>query len=74
MSKKFPIASCKSFKTDSWHSRPSGDLLCVAVIPTAIIDRWWREGFRYTEHTHSEMLARLRAENMQKFITTSKRI
>jgi hypothetical protein len=53
---------------------PSGELLCVAVIPTAIIDRWWREGFRYTEHTHSEMLARLRAEDMQKFITTSKRI
>jgi hypothetical protein len=53
---------------------PSGELLCVAVIPTVIIDRWWREGFRYTEHTHAEMVARLHAESMQKFITTSKRI
>lgn len=53
---------------------PSGELLCVAVIPTAIVDRWMREGFNVFEETHAASVARLRAENLQKFITTSKRI
>jgi hypothetical protein len=53
---------------------PSGELLCAAVIPTAIVDRWMRQGFNVFEEPIAASVARLRAENMGKFITTSKRI
>lgn len=52
----------------------TGELLCAAVIPTSIVDRWMREGFNVFEEPIAASVARLRAENMQKFITTSKRI
>jgi hypothetical protein len=55
-------------------SDPTGELLCAAVIPTAIVDRWMREGFNVFEEPVAKSVARLRAENMQKFILTSKRI
>jgi hypothetical protein len=53
---------------------PSGELLCAAVIPTSIVDRWMRQGFNVFEEPIAASVARLRAENMGKFITTSKRI
>jgi len=51
---------------------PSGELLCVACIPTAVVDRWMREGFNVFEETHAASVARLRAESLGKFILTSK--
>lgn len=53
---------------------PSGELLCAAAIPTAVVDRWMREGFNVFEEPIAKSVARLRLENMGKFITTSKRI
>lgn len=55
-------------------SDPSGDLLCAAVIPTAIVDRWMRQGFNVFEEPVAASVARLRAESLTKFITTSKRV
>ncbi len=53
---------------------PSGNLLCVASIPTGVVDRWMREGFNVFEEPIQASVARLRAENMSKFVLTSKRI
>ena len=55
-------------------SDPSGEFLCAAVIPTAVVDRWLREGFNVYEEPIAKSVARLRAENLTKFITTSKRL
>lgn len=53
---------------------PTGELLCVASIPTALVDRWMREGFNVFEEPIAASVARLKAENFGKFVLTSKRI
>lgn len=65
---------------DSIHERftgandPTGNLLFVGSVPAAVADRWMREGYNVFEEPVAKTLAKLRAENMGKFIATSKRI
>lgn len=51
-----------------------GNFLFVGSVPTAIADRWMREGYNIYEEPIRKTLAKLRAENLQKFIGTSKNI
>ena len=53
---------------------PSGELLCVGVVPSAVADRWMREGFNVFEEPVAKSVARLKAESMDRFVLTSKRI
>lgn len=48
----------------------------VADIPCAVIDKWMREGFNALDPavSASEIVARLRRENLDAFITTDKRV
>jgi hypothetical protein len=51
------------------------DEIKVCSVPVAIVDKWIREGFNiYADQniTPAMIIARLRAEDMTKFITTSK--
>jgi hypothetical protein len=52
------------------------DMIKVASIPMSVIETWHRQGFKITDpnNTPQDIMDRLRAEDMQKFITTSRRI
>lgn len=53
---------------------PTGEFLFVGSVPTAVADRWMREGYNIYEEPIAKTLAKLKAENMGKFIATSKSI
>lgn len=53
---------------------PAGDFHQVASIPTIIYEKWLREGYDAGQEPISKTLARLRAESLDYFITTDKRI
>jgi hypothetical protein len=55
-------------------STPAGDFHRVARIPTAVIDKWYREGFDYMRAPVREILRKLALEQQEQFITTKKRI
>lgn len=52
----------------------TGELLFVGSVPAAVADRWLREGYDVFKEPIRNTLARLKAENMGKFVGTSKRI
>lgn len=51
-----------------------GDMERCASIPTAVVEKWMREGFDVFTAPAREIIARLRRENLEAFITTNKRI
>jgi hypothetical protein len=57
-------------------SAPSKDYHKVASIPTAVVEKWMREGFNIFDEniTASEIVKRLSAEDFGAFLTTTKRI
>lgn len=67
------ISSLKRDKIDTLHT-PAGDFYRVASVPTALVEQWKREGFDIYEATAQEIIARLRKQDMDAFITTNKRI
>lgn len=60
-------------REDSVHT-PAGEMYRVARIPTAVIDKWDREGFDYNRAPVRDILAKLRKEHLDAFISTKKRI
>lgn len=46
----------------------------VASIPVSVVNKWMREGFDIYEATIPEIMNRLRAEHLDGFIATKKRI
>lgn len=57
-------------------SAPAGDYHKIASIPTAVVEKWMREGFNIFDEniTASEIVKRLSAEDLGAFITTTKRV
>lgn len=55
---------------------PVGDYLCVATLPELVIEKWFAEGFNIFDPnvTAKEVLARLRLEDKDRLITTSRQI
>lgn len=53
-----------------------GDYHRVASIPTVVVEKWMKEGFNiYDKNTTAkEIVARLKNENLEAFLTTTKRI
>ena len=53
-----------------------GDYMRVASIPTIIVEKWMAEGFNIMsgEHTAAEIVKRLKAENLEAFLTTEKSV
>ena len=53
-----------------------GEFMRVASIPTIIVEKWMREGFNIMsgEHSAAEIVKRLKAENLEAFLTTEKSV
>jgi hypothetical protein len=73
------ISQLKRDKIDTLHT-PTGDFMRVASIPVEILQKWDREGFNFEEVLASgttglqRVLNRLKADSLDVFITTNKRI
>lgn len=58
-------------------SQRTGDMMKVASIPVAVIEKWMREGFdvmRDKNITAKEIVNKLKNENLDAFLTTEKRL
>ena len=53
-----------------------GEFMPVASIPTVVVEKWMREGFDIMSGKHSaaEIVKRLKAENLEAFLTTEKSV
>lgn len=67
------VSQLKRDKIDTLHTK-MGDFYRVATIPLAIVEKWDRAGFHIEEHSAHEIMAQLRKEDLDAFITTNKRI
>lgn len=54
------------------QSRVSNEYHRVASIPVVVVDKWMREGFDFHKATAKEIIAKLKAENLDAFITSDK--
>lgn len=62
---------------DASASQKAGDMMKVASIPVAVIEKWMREGFdvmRDKNITAKEIVNKLKNENLDAFLTTEKRL
>lgn len=62
---------------DASASQKTGDMMKVASIPVAVIEKWMREGFdvmRDKNITAKEIVNKLKNENLDAFLTTEKRL
>ena len=55
-------------------SQPCGDMMHVARIPVAVIDKWDREGFDYNRAPIEDILRKLQLDQLEGFIATKKRV
>ena len=56
---------------------PEGEFMRVASIPTVVVEKWMREGFDILSDkniTGADIVKRLKAENLDAFLTTEKSI
>ena len=51
-----------------------GEMMRVASIPVVVVDKWIAEGFDFQNATAKQILAKLRTENLDAFITTEKQV
>lgn len=51
-----------------------GEMMRVASIPVVVVDKWLAEGFDFQNATAKQILAKLRLENLDYFITTEKQV
>jgi hypothetical protein len=65
----------KDSRDESANNR-MGDYHRVASIPTVVVEKWMREGFNIWDKnvTAKEIVARLKLENLDAFLTTTKNI
>jgi hypothetical protein len=52
--------------------KPMGDFHRFASIPTAVVEKWGREGFDVMKESAKSIIAKLRGEDLDSFITTNK--
>ena len=69
------LDSLKEQRDNSKNQR-EGEYMRVASIPTIIVEKWMREGFNIMsgEHSAAEIVKRLKAENLEAFMTTEKSV
>jgi hypothetical protein len=46
----------------------------VASIPVVLIDKWIKDGFDFWNETNSKIVAKLKAEGLDYFVTTGKAV
>lgn len=69
------LTRLKEEKNTSSEVRES-EFMRVASIPVIVVEKWMREGFNILDgsKTPKEIIKRLKAENLEDFITTEKSI
>lgn len=67
------IQSLKDARSESKH-RKAGEYHRAASIPTVIVEKWMSEGYNVFEEPVAKSIARLKAENLDYFITTDKQL
>jgi hypothetical protein len=67
------LAGLRDTRTNSANVR-EGEMHRVASVPVAVVDKWLREGFDIFKETPRAIVARLNAEDLGVFITTSKAV
>lgn len=55
-------------------SNVAGDMHRVASVPEVVVDKWMRDGFDVYTAPAKEIISRLKAEGLDYFITTTKRV
>lgn len=55
-------------------STPEGEFMHVARIPEVVVDEWHRQGFDIYTASAQEIVARLKQNDLQKFLATEKRV
>ena len=54
--------------------KPMGEFHRVASIPTAVVEKWLREGFNIWEASGPEIVKKLQAEDLQMFMATERKV
>lgn len=70
------LTDLKDRRFDSVGTR-EGEYMHVASIPVAVIEKWMREGFNILNDrniTYKQIVARLKAEGLDAFLATNKRV
>lgn len=67
------LDSLKEARFES-KNRPTGEYMRVASIPVVVIEKWMREGFDFYNEPASKIVAKLKAEHLDAFLTTDKAI
>jgi hypothetical protein len=67
------IDGLKAEKANSKSVR-EGEYMRVASIPVVVVEKWTREGFDFWNAPAREIVAKLRTEHLDDFITTNKAI
>jgi hypothetical protein len=67
------LDSLKQQRSESKH-RKEGEYMRVASIPVAVIDKWLNEGFDFWNEPAKKILAKLKEEGLDYFITTDKQV
>ena len=69
------LDSLKEQRNNSTKQR-EGDYMRVASIPTVIVEKWMKEGFNIFDKNidGKDIVKRLKAENLDAFLTTEKSI
>lgn len=67
------LQECKDNRYASNHV-PMGDFHQVAAIPTAVVDKWAKEGFDIFTASIKEIVGKLQKEDLTAFLTTDKKV
>jgi hypothetical protein len=59
---------------DNSKSVREGEYMRVASIPVAVVDKWVSEGFDFSNATAAQIVAKLKLENLDGFLTTDKAV
>lgn len=51
-----------------------GETMRVASIPVVVVEKWMREGFDFNNATAKQIVAKLKQENLDYFLTTDKQV
>ncbi len=73
---EIPSSFLDELRDERLHSdaAPIGNFMRVASIPTVVVEKWLREGFDIHKESAKAIVARLRAEDLSAFLTTSRRV
>lgn len=67
------LSHLSDLRTSSAHAR-EGNFMKLCSIPVAVVEKWQREGFNIYEESAQSIMKRLRKEDLDGFIATSKSI